>query len=137
MLFLYCTVVCNSEILGDTIISVCRWMCSHLSVLPPARLLPRKRDFSMSNQCLSQAVQSVSEISLFCSDFVNIQEIFPSSEPVGSDFCFDLNQKSAFIKFSKPSFSTILQCRILKNHLENKSWVSRVFLFLSDKPPFQ
>lgn len=47
-----------------------------------------------------------------------------------SDFCFDLNQKSAFIRFSKPSFSAILQCRILKNHLENKNWVSWDFLFL-------
>lgn len=38
-----------------------------------------QRHFSMSNQCLSETVQSVSEISSFSSDFVNIQEIFPSS----------------------------------------------------------
>lgn len=43
-----------------------------------ATVLPRKH-FSISYQCLSQTVQSVSEISSFSSDFVNIKEEFPSS----------------------------------------------------------
>lgn len=104
----------------------------------PARLLLQcclERHFSMSNQCLSQTVQFVSEFSSFSSDFLNEQVVFPSSsEVVGKaipTLTFALiSTRNPLLSGSVSSFSAILQCRILKNHLENKNWVSWDFLFL-------